>query len=370
MSIGKVFPALFGAVLAGVLLGVLHHRGWSLQDAAATAQPLAAPREAFVAAPGRVEPVSEEIRLYFDIPGKIDSVLVEEGDSVARGQIVAVLQAKEYQDRLVEAEAAVRQRDAELSRLLNGSRPEEKREAKAQLDQAEAALNNARIEHERRQSLLRERVVSREEADRSRRDFLMAQGQYDAARERLLLARDSSRVEDIARARHGLAEAEARLEETRSLLGKTVIRSPIDGVVLRKHRNAGEFASQAFDTPIVTVGDVRVLRVRAEVDERDIAKIWVGQPAYVTADAYGTRRFKGRVVRIGKVLGRKNIRTDEPAERVDTKILETLVELDENVLVSGLRVDVFLLMDREADRRPAQPVPPAQPQGTGPGSGT
>jgi HlyD family secretion protein len=65
--------------------------------------------------------------------------------------------------------------------------------------------------------------------------------------------------------------------------------------------------------------------------------------AYVKAEAYGDRRFTGKVVRIGEALGRKNVRTDEPTERVDTKILETLIELDPGqTLPIGLRVDAFL----------------------------
>ena len=70
----------------------------------------------------------------------------------------------------------------------------------------------------------------------------------------------------------------------------------------------------------------------------------VGQTAYITAEAYGERRFTGKVIRLGEILGRKNIRTDEPRERVDTKILETLVELDPGAnLPIGLRVDATIV---------------------------
>jgi hypothetical protein len=69
----------------------------------------------------------------------------------------------------------------------------------------------------------------------------------------------------------------------------------------------------------------------------------VGQRAYVTAEAYGTQRFWGHIIRVGRILGKKNIRTDEPSEHVDTKILETLVELDAGqTLPMGLRVDSFV----------------------------
>jgi HlyD family secretion protein len=91
-----------------------------------------------------------------------------------------------------------------------------------------------------------------------------------------------------------------------------------------------------------------------DVDETEVAKIKVGQAAYVTADAYGSQKFAGRVVRVGKELGRKNVRTDEPTEKVDTKILETLVELDPGAnLPVGLRVDTYIKTDSEvASSRP------------------
>jgi len=83
--------------------------------------------------------------------------------------------------------------------------------------------------------------------------------------------------------------------------------------------------------------------VRLDVDETDVSRLKVGQAAYVTAEAYGDRRFNGHVIRVGHILGRKNVRTDEPSERVDTKILETLVELDPGqILPLGLRVDSYL----------------------------
>jgi hypothetical protein len=100
------------------------------------------------------------------------------------------------------------------------------------------------------------------------------------------------------------------------------------------------------NTALFIVADTRTLRVRVEVDETDVGKIRLGQHAYATADAYPNRQFWGRVVRISQVLGKKNLRTEEPAERVDTKILETLVELDSGQrLPLGLRVDAVILVN-------------------------
>ena len=129
-----------------------------------------------------------------------------------------------------------------------------------------------------------------------------------------------------------------------------MIKSPINGTVLRKHHRNGESVSNSSTVPdpILTVGDKDVMRVRMDVDENDVNKVRVGQKAYVTADAYGKQKFWGQVVRVGELLGPKNVRTDEPTEHVDKKILETLVELDKGVqLPVGLRVDSYIVGDGE-----------------------
>src|SRR5262249_4398047 len=116
-----------------------------------------------------------------------------------------------------------------------------------------------------------------------------------------------------------------------------------------KHHRSGESVSNSSTVPdpVLTVGDRKVLHVRVDVDETDVGRVQVGQKAYVTADAFGTRKFWGHVVRVGQQLGPKNVRTDEPTEKVDTKIRETLVELDPGTqLPDGLRVDAFIVPER------------------------
>ncbi|MBI3952159.1 MAG: ATP-binding cassette domain-containing protein [Acidobacteria bacterium] len=211
--------------------------------------------------------------------------------------------------------------------------------------EAEAVLANARAEMRRRQALYRDGVIAREEADRAEREFEVAKSRYEAAVQRHALIDDQAREEDRSKAEAEVALARAELDEARARLEKTIIRSPITGLVLRKHLKTGESITvEAPDMPIVTVADDSIRRVRVDVDETDVSKIRLGQRAYVTADAYGSQQFWGRIVRIGQILGKKNIRTDEPTERVDSKVLETLIELDKGQeLPLGLRVDAYIL---------------------------
>ena len=305
-----------------------------------------------IAGPGRVEPHSEDIKLGAELSGKLKKILVEEGDQVTRGEVLAELENSDYRAQVNSAEAEVQQREAELRKVVNGARLAERREAMSSVNEAEAVMNNARSEMERRKKLYAAGVISREEADRYAKEYDVAKARFEENRQRHTLVDEAAREEDRSAAEANLAAARARLEQARAVLAKSYVRSPIDGTVLKKHHRAGESVS-TFSTnpdPIFTLGDTQALRVRVDVDESDVSKLAVGQRAYVTADAYGAKKFWGHVVRVGQEMGPKNVRTDEPTERVDTKILETLVELDGKAdLPIGLRVDAFIVDTHEPE---------------------
>ena len=109
----------------------------------------------------------------------------------------------------------------------------------------------------------------------------------------------------------------------------------------------------------MTLGNLSKVRVRLDIDERFIGSVFVGQPGYVVVEAYSNRKFPGKVVDIAQRMGRKNQRTDDPTERIDTKIREVVLELeDANELVPGLRATGYL----------SETKLEAQPAGTGKGS--
>ena len=313
------------------------------RSVAPTALAAAPPAPDTAAGPGLVEPVSEEVRVSAQIGGRLEQVLVDEGQRVTAGQVLAIIDHRDYRARVDSARADVALRDAARRRVENGARDQERQEAAAGVAEAEAVLENASADAARMRGLLRERVVSNAEAEGSERAERVARARLEAARQRRDLVAADAREEDSARASADVRLARAQLDEAIALYDKTFIRAPIDGVVLRRHRRAGESVSTQFDSPIVTIADDRVRRVRVDVDEADIGRIAIGQTAYVTADAFGDRRFPGKVVRVGQLLGRKHVRTDEPTERVDTKVLETLVELEDGrELPFGLRVQAFI----------------------------
>jgi HlyD family secretion protein len=317
-------------------------------SAAAVAATTAAPTPALIAGPGHVEPYSEDIKIGSELSGRLKSVFVEEGDTIHRTQVLAELENADYRAQVESAKANVAAKEATLRKVINGARRQERDEAWSSVNEARAVMENSDAEMRRRQRLFSAGVVSREEMERYAREADVAKAQYQAKVEQHSLVDDHAREEDRALAEADLQLAQAQLQEAQARYDKTLIRAPIDGAVLRKHHRSGESVSNSSTVPdpILTIGDRKTLRVRVDVDETDVGKVRVGQKAYVTADAFGKQRFWGHVVRVGQQLGPKNVRTDEPAEKVDTKILETLVELDAVAqLPDGLRVDAFIVPD-------------------------
>jgi len=335
---------LAGLALAALTGALIWGRTVSARSPGAVQTPQA--RDWAVAGAGRVEPYSEEVKLGAELSGKLKAVYVEEGEPIKAGQLLAELVNSDYHAQVAAAQAEVLQKDAELRKVINGARREQRREAWSSVKEAEAVMNNAQTEMVRRQQLFAAGVVSQEEADRYAKEYEVAKARYEEKVQSHALIDEAAREEDQAMAEAELQSARARLEAAQAALAKTYVRAPLDGVVLRKHHRTGESVANGATVPdpIFTIGDTRALRVRVDVDEADVSKLALGERAYVTADAYGQKRFWGHVVRIGQELGRKNVRTDEPTERVDTKILETLIQLDDGTsLPIGLRVDSFIL---------------------------
>jgi HlyD family secretion protein len=297
-----------------------------------------------VAAPGLVEPAGEEHLVASQVIGVIKEMRVEENNVVEASQVIAVVENSEQVARLASARAVLALRKAELDKALNGARPEEVRQARAALAEVQANLDLARRDFDRKQPLAQSGTASEAMLDLARSTFNAAEARKATAAERLALLEAGTRAEDIAAARALVASAEADVALAESLLDKTLIRSPGAGTVLRRLRVAGEAVTNVDPTHIAIVGDVRKLRVRAEVDETDVARVAAGQRVEITADAYPDGRFGGTVFRVSQRFGAKAVSTGRPAEKVDMKVLQVLIDLDPEVkLPVGLRVDAFVL---------------------------
>ncbi|MBC16708.1 MAG: secretion protein HlyD [Desulfovibrio sp.] len=297
----------------------------------------------WIAAHGRVEPVSEERRLAFEISGLISAVNVREGDQVKKGDVLATLRDEERVANVDTAKAEAEARRAVYDKLIAGARKEEKTEAWNKVQRLKSIMDNAQREMKRRQQLLRDNLIAKEEVDRAEVDYRVAQREYQEAVQRHLITKNQSRKEDIAQAWSEYSAALKKIDEAESQLEKTRLRSPVDGTVLKKHRHAGENVSIFFESPVLTVADISEYQIRAEVDEKFAARVKIGQKAYFTSDTYGNQRFNGKVIRVGTMTGKKRIDTGSPQDKVDTKVLEVIIRLDDFTgLITGLTGDVFI----------------------------
>jgi ABC exporter DevB family membrane fusion protein len=337
------------AVILVIFLGMYYVRNNSNSIITATAR--RGTIDWRIAANGRTEGASEEVRLSSKIPGRIKTLTVEEGDRVTKGQVLVVLENDEYRARVEIERAALERVEAHLRLLLEGARLEEKEQARAAVDEAKAVTENALAVSQRMKGLHERGIISRDELDRAEREYKTAQARLESATQRHKQILALSRPEEISAAQADVKLARARLEEAEANYANTILRSPIDGLVLKRYMRTGE--SIRFETvgmPTISVTDDSKVFVRAEIDESDVAKVKVGQSATATADGYRGESFTGTVVRVGRAIGRKNVFSDRPTERKDTEVLEALIELDTSAahrLKFGLRVDVMIRIDRK-----------------------
>lgn len=121
--------------------------------------------------------------------------------------------------------------------------------------------------------------------------------------------------------------ARARKEKASAALAERNLRAPFSGKILKTYLEPGESIEARGESPLFVIGDIRTLRVRAEIDELDIERIAAGNPAVILPDAYPGREVPGKVASMSGILGRRRLRSDDPKERLDGKVLEVLIEL-------------------------------------------
>ncbi|MGE5664093.1 MAG: efflux RND transporter periplasmic adaptor subunit [Deltaproteobacteria bacterium] len=234
-----------------------------------------------------------DVDVSFKVPGRVKARLVDEGAAVARGQVVAVLDAEDLEREagVKEAEAAAVR--ASLAELLAGSRPQEIARAEAAVARAEAEAVRLAREDERIAALYGREAVARREFEAAKAAADVAQARLAEARESLLLVREGPRRETIAQARARVRQADEAAALARTRLSYATVRSPLAGIVLSKNAEPGDYVSAG--TPVVTVGDLRNAWVRAYVEETDLARVKAGQAVAITNDTYPAKRYAGRV---------------------------------------------------------------------------
>jgi ABC exporter DevB family membrane fusion protein len=288
---------------------------------------------------GVVEPRGGEIDVAARMGGVIDRVWVKVGEHVTKGQVLVELESGEERAAVAVAEAEVAAARAELTRTLAGLRAEDRAALAADVDAAQARYALAQSTRDRTADLVARGAVTATELERAETDLRSSQAAVQSAEARVRGAA-AGRAEDVSGTQARLRAAQARLDQAKAVVDRLVIRAPIEGDVLQVKVRAGEGYSPK--DALLVMGDLTALYVRMDVDERDVARIALGQRVTIRADAW-KQPYGGKVVELGRRFGRQNVRTDDPIQRNDTKILEVLVELDPGApFFSGQRVDCFV----------------------------
>jgi HlyD family secretion protein len=233
-----------------------------------------------------------DVSLGFRVPGRLAEMLVDEGDTVQAGQVIARLDAEPYRESLAAAAAQVGRAQANLDKLETGTRPQELEQARAQVQQTEAAHANAKRELDRQRGLVATGASSARafEAAQERSDTTAAA--LAAARAGLDLANAGFRTEDVAAARAELAVARAALEQAQTQLDDTTLAAPSAAVVMTRVREPGTVLAQG--APVYSLSLEDPVYVRAYVGEADLGRVAPGDRVVITTDS-STQRFAGQI---------------------------------------------------------------------------
>ncbi|HKV81918.1 MAG TPA: efflux RND transporter periplasmic adaptor subunit [Candidatus Sulfotelmatobacter sp.] len=300
------------------------------------------------ASPGRVEGASETTQIGAAADGILKSVYVKEGQFVKRGTLLGEIACDDLQARLQTALAEADGSREAKARLLHGARDEEKKIASEKTAAARATFEEAKSRLQMQRALYEKQQISRSSYDQAVRDHNVADANLQAAiRTEELLAAPPLQ-EDTARAEAELMAAEGRVKTVHEQIGKCSIFAPIDGTVLRVYARRGESFSTVTPRTLFSLADTSARHIRAEIDERDVDKVSLGQKVLIEADALDGKKLKGSVARISDMMGRKSISTGDPADKSDRDILEAVIDLEESSrpLPIGLRVTIQFLSTR------------------------
>jgi HlyD family secretion protein len=297
------------------------------------------------ASPGRVEGASETTQVGAAADGVLKAVYVKEGQFVKRGALLGEIACDDLQPALQTAMAEADSARQARARLLRGARDEEKKIASQKTAAARATFEEAKSRLDMQRALYQREQISRAAYDQAVRDLGVADANLQGAirTEELLAAPPLE--EDKARADADVLAAEGRARTVQERISKCSIAAPMDGTVLRVYARRGESFSTVTPRPLFSLADTSTRHIKAEVDERDVDKLFQGQKVLIQADALDGKKLAGSVTSISAMMGRKSISTGDPSDKSDRDILEAVIDLDDNSrpLPIGLRVTVQFL---------------------------
>jgi len=253
------------------------------------------------------------INVNSKVTGRLKWIGVEKGDLVKEGQILVRLEDDEFRAQYQQARGAADSAQAYLDELQHGSRPEEIAQAQHNLDEARATLANDKLTLDRTRDLANQGVVSRQALDDAVAKFDADQQRVNSLDKVAQLSKLGPRVEEIARAKGALTQAEGQAAYAKSLLDATVIRAPVSGTILDRTAEKGElitaqFASAAAGGPqgsVVSLADLSDIQADLDIAQDDFAKLGPHTKAIVGVDAFPDLHWNGVIAEVSPEANRQ-----------------------------------------------------------------
>jgi HlyD family secretion protein len=232
-----------------------------------------------------------EIQAAFNDSDVVARMLVQEGDRLKKGELIATIDDQRYAARLDQARRQADSLKAALDRLVHGSRPEEIAQAKATMEALRAVYENNKTIYDRTMRLLPRGAASTEDRDNALAQLNSSQKNYEAAAQAYTLAVKGPREEDIIAARNNYHAAEAAAALAEREFADTRLYAPSDGIVEARILEPGDMASPS--APVYTIALTNPLWVRAYVPETELGKVKLGMRASVSTDSFPGRAYRG-----------------------------------------------------------------------------
>jgi HlyD family secretion protein len=290
-----------------------------------------------------------QVNLGFRVSGRIREMRFEEGDPVRAGDLIAVLDEGPYQDQVNLAKAQLAQSTANLTKAINGSRPQEIDQARAQVAQAQANVENADLTFQRESDLRRTNAISKQELDNATATRDANRAQLRSAQANLALLEAGSRQEDIEAARALVQHDKANLETAELNLSDCKLLAPTDGMIITRALEPG--AIVAAGTNVYSICLYSPVWIRTYVDERDLGRIYPGMKALVYTDTNPEKPYQGQIGFISPVaeFTPKTVETRELRTDLVYR-LRVVVQHPDRYLRQGMPVTVRLVDDGTSKR--------------------
>jgi HlyD family secretion protein len=314
----------------------------SKADEASKAQDLVPAIDWAAAAPGRIEPKSGVIRIGAALVGRIAEVAVKQNDKVEEGELLIRLDDDEARARLQAAETEVASRKRERDAQPLDKDRDALRTAEDNVFTAERALTNAHFELEYELHARREGKANDERIAQARDDLAKAKDRLQDERSSYAKAKAKPNVPAPSQLESALQAARSNVAVAEALLEKTRILAPVGGTVLQLPAKIGEMVAPSPDQTLAVLGDMSVVRLKAELDEIDVSKVKVGGKVVVKSNAYPDKEFSGTVAELAPSLMSPQFALRGARRPMDVEVLPVTIDLEGNPpLLPGMRADAF-----------------------------